>query len=205
MVSGRCVVQWFSGKIQRCHRWAPSSILGWTISFGRLTPNGMERALAPPRKTADGGRGLTAAYALGGRGEAPRGRGLTAVYAPGGIELRQTAGAGGSLGKLRRPVLEDRGGGPPVSDCLTEDEASRTTADGGRGLTAAYAPGGRGEAPRGRGLTAAYAPGGVELRQAAGAGGSLGRLRRPASEGPATQEPVNTGKTPLHARRFSKI
>ena len=21
--------QWFSGKIQRCHRWAPSSILGW--------------------------------------------------------------------------------------------------------------------------------------------------------------------------------
>ena len=25
--------QWFSGKIQRCHRWAPSSILGWRITF----------------------------------------------------------------------------------------------------------------------------------------------------------------------------
>ena len=25
--------QWFSGKIQRCHRWAPSSILGWCIKL----------------------------------------------------------------------------------------------------------------------------------------------------------------------------
>lgn len=25
--------QWFSGKIQRCHRWAPSSILGWRIRY----------------------------------------------------------------------------------------------------------------------------------------------------------------------------
>ena len=32
-----CVsVQWFSGKIQRCHRWAPSSILGWTICNSQL-------------------------------------------------------------------------------------------------------------------------------------------------------------------------
>ena len=29
-----CPCQWFSGKIQRCHRWAPSSILGSrTFSF----------------------------------------------------------------------------------------------------------------------------------------------------------------------------
>ena len=26
-------VQWFSGKIQRCHRWAPDSISGWCIFF----------------------------------------------------------------------------------------------------------------------------------------------------------------------------
>ena len=25
--------QWFSGKIHRCHRWAPSSILGWRKNF----------------------------------------------------------------------------------------------------------------------------------------------------------------------------
>ena len=25
--------EWFSGKIQRCHRWAPSSILGSRIEF----------------------------------------------------------------------------------------------------------------------------------------------------------------------------
>ena len=29
----RCKHQWFSGKIQRCHRWAPSSILGWCNLF----------------------------------------------------------------------------------------------------------------------------------------------------------------------------
>ena len=59
---------------------------------------------------------MTAAYALGGRCKAPRGRGPTAAYAPGGVELRQAAGAGGGLGQLRRPALEDRGGGPPASD-----------------------------------------------------------------------------------------
>ena len=31
--------QWFSGKIQRCHRWAPSSILGWRSCFAFLLPN----------------------------------------------------------------------------------------------------------------------------------------------------------------------
>ena len=30
---GRQTHQWFSGKIQRCHRWAPSSILGWCKIF----------------------------------------------------------------------------------------------------------------------------------------------------------------------------
>ena len=36
--------QWFSGKIQRCHRWAPGSIPGWRIihfahlTFAHLTP-----------------------------------------------------------------------------------------------------------------------------------------------------------------------
>ena len=29
--------QWFSGKIQRCHRWAPSSILGWRIFLFRIS------------------------------------------------------------------------------------------------------------------------------------------------------------------------
>ena len=36
--------QWFSGKIQRCHRWAPSSILGSRISFVDFaTPPALER------------------------------------------------------------------------------------------------------------------------------------------------------------------
>lgn len=26
-------LQWFSGKIQRCHRWAPRSIRGWSTLF----------------------------------------------------------------------------------------------------------------------------------------------------------------------------
>ena len=28
--------QWFSGKIHRCHRWAPRSIRGWRSSFFAL-------------------------------------------------------------------------------------------------------------------------------------------------------------------------
>ena len=48
--------QWFSGKIQRCHRWAPSSILGWRSSdtvaewLRRLTRNqlGLSRAGSSP-------------------------------------------------------------------------------------------------------------------------------------------------------------
>ena len=31
--SHRSKFQWFSGKIERCHRSAPSSILGWSITF----------------------------------------------------------------------------------------------------------------------------------------------------------------------------
>ena len=30
--------QWFSGKIQRCHRWAPGSIPGWRSSLGLVAP-----------------------------------------------------------------------------------------------------------------------------------------------------------------------
>ena len=58
LLSGLC--QWFSGKIQRCHRWAPSSILGWRIFppgvdtvaewLRRLTRNqlGLSRAGSSP-------------------------------------------------------------------------------------------------------------------------------------------------------------
>ena len=38
-------VQWFSGKIQRCHRWAPSSILGWTIAIHSSCVFCMDRLL----------------------------------------------------------------------------------------------------------------------------------------------------------------
>ena len=48
--------QWFSGKIQRCHRWAPGSIPGWrrfdTVAewLRRLTRNqlGLSRAGSSP-------------------------------------------------------------------------------------------------------------------------------------------------------------
>ena len=53
---GMC--QWFSGKIQRCHRWAPGSITGWrkvqsdTVAewLRRLTRNqlGLSRAGSSP-------------------------------------------------------------------------------------------------------------------------------------------------------------
>ena len=35
--------QWFSGKIQRCHRWAPGSIPGWRI---RYSVGGYHRSLS---------------------------------------------------------------------------------------------------------------------------------------------------------------
>ena len=35
--------QWFSGKIQRCHRWAPGSIPGWRNRRG--FSSGVERSL----------------------------------------------------------------------------------------------------------------------------------------------------------------
>ena len=55
--------QWFSGKIRRCHRWAPSSILGWRSTYDtvaewlrRLTRNqlGLSRAGSSPVSVAEG-------------------------------------------------------------------------------------------------------------------------------------------------------
>ena len=41
--------EWFSGKIQRCHRWAPSSILGWRshASIAQLGERKTEDLKAP--------------------------------------------------------------------------------------------------------------------------------------------------------------
>ena len=41
----RAACQWFSGKIQRCHRWAPGSIPGWRKYYCYVAPRTKQRTL----------------------------------------------------------------------------------------------------------------------------------------------------------------
>ena len=76
----------------------------------------------------------------------------------GGTAAEPRTGGGGSLEPAPASRADKNCYDLLNSWCDEVAEESGTAADEGRGLTAAYAPGGR-ETPRGRGITAAYAPG----------------------------------------------